>query len=56
MVLAENPVGKRPLGCPCLRLEDVVKRDVELLGGDPDWKAKTADRETWRIGCSTGWS
>jgi len=56
MVLAENPVVKRPLGHPRLRWEDVIKRDMESLGGGQDWKAKAADRETWKIGCSTGWS
>jgi len=54
--LTENPKGKRPLGRPCLRWEDLIKRDVESLNGDPDWKTEAADRETWRIGCLTGWS
>lgn len=45
MVLAENPVGKRPHGRSRRRWEDVVKRGVESLGGGPDWKAETADRK-----------
>jgi len=56
VVLTENPKGKRPLGLPRLRWEDLVKRDVESLNGGPDWKTKAADRETWWIGCLTGWS
>lgn len=32
-VLEWNPVGKRLLGRPKLRWENIVKRDVEELGG-----------------------
>jgi len=56
VVLTENPKGKRPFGRPRLRWEDVIKKDVEALNGGPDWKAKAADRESWRSGCLTGWS
>jgi len=45
-----------PLGRPRLRWEDLVKRDVESLNDVPKWKTKATDRETWRIGCLTGWS
>ncbi|VVC42274.1 Hypothetical protein CINCED_3A017736 [Cinara cedri] len=31
MVMDENPVGKRPLGRPRLRWEDVMKKYVEAL-------------------------
>lgn len=33
MVLEQNSVGKRPLGRPKLRWEDLIKRDIEDLGG-----------------------
>lgn len=33
-VLEQNPVGKKPIGRPKLRLKDIVKGDVEELGGD----------------------
>ncbi|CAI6370121.1 unnamed protein product [Macrosiphum euphorbiae] len=56
VVLKENPKGKRSLGRPRLRWEDLIKKDVESLNGGPDWKTKAADRESWRIGCLTGWS
>ncbi|XP_016662475.1 uncharacterized protein LOC107884580 [Acyrthosiphon pisum] len=56
MVLEQNPVGKRPLGRPKLRWEDVVKKDVEDLGGGANWKNLAMDRVGWRIGCETGWS
>jgi hypothetical protein len=38
IVLEQNPVGKRPLGRPKLRWEDIVKRDIEDLGGGGNWK------------------
>jgi hypothetical protein len=33
IVLEENPTGKRPLGRPRLRWEDVVRNNVKALGG-----------------------
>jgi hypothetical protein len=56
MVLEQNPVGKRPLGRPKLRWEDLVKRDIEDLGGGANWKDLAMNRDAWRIGCETGWS
>jgi len=29
--LEKNPIGKRPIGRPKMRWEDVVKKDVEAL-------------------------
>lgn len=49
MVLTENQDGKTPLGRPCLEWNDIVKRDVESIGG-PDWKTKAAYG-----GCLKGW-
>ncbi|KAL4107860.1 hypothetical protein QTP88_018142 [Uroleucon formosanum] len=51
-----NPVGKRPLGKPKLRWEDIVKRDIEDLLGGANWKDLAMNRDGWRIGCETGWS
>lgn len=51
MVLEQNPVEKRPLGRPKLRWEDIVKKDVEDLGGEVNWKNLTMYRDSWRIGC-----
>jgi len=56
MVLEPNPLVKRPLGRPTLRWEDIVKRDVEDLGGGANWKDLAMNRDGWRIGCETGWS
>jgi len=29
----ENPVGKRPLGRPRLRWEEMIRKDVEAMNG-----------------------
>jgi len=39
-----------------LRLEDEIRKDVEILNGGRDWKTRAMDREVWRIGCVMGWS
>jgi len=48
-VLEKNPAGRRPIGRPKMIWEDVVKKDVEELGGGKDWKARAADRERYDI-------
>ncbi|VVC33011.1 Ribosomal RNA methyltransferase FtsJ domain,S-adenosyl-L-methionine-dependent methyltransferase [Cinara cedri] len=55
-VLEQNPRRKRPLGRPKTRWEDVVKKDVQSLGGGMNWKERAMDREEWRNGCEMGWS
>lgn len=55
-VLDQNPIGKRPLGRPKMRWEDIVKMDVEELGGRPNWKGLAMNIDGWRIGYETGWS
>jgi len=45
MIMDENSVGKRPLGRPQLRWEDVIIKDMETL------KTIAMDRVGWRIGC-----
>ncbi|VVC31328.1 Hypothetical protein CINCED_3A010997 [Cinara cedri] len=52
----QNSVGKRPLGRPKLKWEDLVKRDIEVLGGGANWKDLAMNRDAWRIGCKTEWS
>jgi hypothetical protein len=54
MMLKQNPVGKRPLGKPKLRWEDIVKKNIENLGGIANWKNSAMIRNGWRIGCETG--
>jgi hypothetical protein len=54
ITIDENPVGKRPLGRPRLKWEDMVKKDVLTLNGGSDLKVRALDREVWRIGCVTG--
>jgi hypothetical protein len=54
-VLEKNPRGKRTLGRPKRRWKDLVKKDVELLGGGTNWKEKAMDREEWRNECEMGW-
>lgn len=39
------------MGRPKLRWEDIVKRDIEDLGGGANWKDLTMNRDGWRIGC-----
>lgn len=56
VVLKENPVGKRPSERQKLTRVDLVKRDVEDLGGGENWKDLTTNRHGWRIGCETRWS
>lgn len=51
-----NLVDKKPSGRPKLRWEDIVKRDIEKLGGEMNWKELAMNRDGWRIGCKTGWS
>lgn len=38
-----NSVGKRPLGRPRLRWEDMIKKNVLALNSGLDWKARALD-------------
>lgn len=49
-----NPVGKRPLGKQRMRWEDVIKKDVEQLAGDANWRNLVFDRERWKLVYETG--
>jgi hypothetical protein len=50
ILLENNVTGKRPIGRPRMRWEDVVKNYVEKLGGGNDWKMRAADRDGWKAG------
>ena len=44
-----EPEGKRPLGRPRRRWEDIIKMDLEEVGrGCRDWMELVHDRESWR--------
>jgi hypothetical protein len=52
-VLVEKSEGKRPLGRPRLRWED-IKMDVqEVGGGRGDWMELAQDRDRWQARVST---
>jgi len=48
-VLVGKPEGKRPLGRPSRRWEDIIKMDLqEVGGGRGDWMELAQDRDRWR--------
>jgi hypothetical protein len=48
------PEGKRPLGRPRRRSEDIIKMDVREIGlGGMDWIDLALDRDQWRALVST---
>jgi len=54
IVLEKDSAGKRPLGRPRTRWEDVVNKDVEALGGGSNLKERASDRDGWKDRCLTG--
>ena len=52
-VLVGKPEGKRPLGRPRRRWEDIKKDVQEMGGGCGDWMELAQDRERWRALVST---
>ena len=46
-VLVGKPEGKRPLGRPRCRWED-IKTDLQDVGGGGDWMELAQDRDRWR--------
>jgi hypothetical protein len=53
-VLMEKPEGKRPLGRPRRRREDIIKMDVQEVGGGCGDRIEFAqDRDRWRALVST---
>jgi hypothetical protein len=48
-VLVGKPEGKRPLGRPRLRWEDIIKMALQEVGcGGTDWIELAQDRARWR--------
>ena len=48
-VLVGKPEGKMPLGRPRRRWEDIIKMDLQEVGGDcGDWIELAQDRDRWR--------
>jgi hypothetical protein len=48
-VLVGKPEGKRPLGRPRRRWEDVIRMDLTEIGlGAVDWIRLAQDRDRWR--------
>jgi hypothetical protein len=48
-VLVGKPEGKRPLGRPRRRWEDIIKTDLRETGwGDMDWIDLALDTDQWR--------
>ena len=48
-VLVGKPEGKRPLGRPRRRWEDIIKMDLQEVGGGcGDWMKLAYDRDSWR--------
>jgi hypothetical protein len=48
-VLVGKPEGKRPLGRPRHRWEDIIKMDHQEVGhGGMDWIELDQDRDRWR--------
>ena len=46
--LVEKPEGKRPLGRPRRRWEDIIKMDLQEVRGGGDWMELAQDRDRWR--------
>jgi hypothetical protein len=45
-VLVRKPEGKRPLGRPRCRWDDIIKMDLQEVGcGDTDWTELAQDRD-----------
>jgi hypothetical protein len=48
-VLMGKPEGKRPLGRPRRRWEDVIRMELRVIGwGSTDWIQLAQDRDRWR--------
>ena len=49
-----KPEGKRPLGRPGRRWEDIIKMDIQEVGrGCGNWMELAQDRDRWRALVST---
>ena len=48
-ILVGKPEGKRPLGRPSRRWEDIIKMELQEVGGScGDWMELAQDRGRWR--------
>jgi len=47
-VLVGKPEGKRPLGRPRRRWEDIIKMDLREVGGGGYWMELAQNRDRWR--------
>jgi hypothetical protein len=53
-VLVGKAEGTRPLGRPRRRWENIIKMDLEEVGGGcGDWMERAQDRDRWRVLVST---
>jgi hypothetical protein len=53
-VVVGKSEGKRPLGRPRRRWEDIIKMDLQEVGGSyGDWMELAQDRDRWRALMST---
>ena len=49
-----KPEGKKPLGRPRRRWVDIIKMQLQKVGGDGgDWMELAEDRDSWRALVST---
>ena len=46
--LVGKPEGKRTLGRTRRRWEDIIKMDLQEVGGGGDWMELAQDRDRWR--------
>jgi hypothetical protein len=46
--LVGKPEGKRPLGRPNHKWEDIIKKDQKVGCGSMDWIKLAQDRKRWR--------
>jgi hypothetical protein len=47
-ILVGRPEGRRPLGRPRRRWEDIIKIDLQHVGWSMDWIELAQDRDRWR--------
>lgn len=55
-VIEENTVGRRPLGRPCLRWGNCVKKDVGTVEANSHWQILAEDRDRWQSVYLAIWS
>jgi hypothetical protein len=47
-IVVGKPEGMRPLWRPRRRWEDIIKMDLQEVGGRGDWMELAQDRDRWR--------